>query len=149
MQSSSPFLTRQGTGTPCGRAEKILGRSERQTTLAVCNSFRGRMVAEALRNVRGRLCQRSDPEPIGCSAESNQPHVLPLGPDNSRSQIAGSGRSDRSGVRVPLSPTPLAMTVAGSGILQRTLETGMTYFVDFSSACLATSFGASVPFFRM
>ncbi len=33
--------------------------------------FRGRMVAAALRNVRGRLCQRSDPEPIGCSAESN------------------------------------------------------------------------------
>src|ERR1700692_1277083 len=47
------------------------------------------MVTTALRNVRGRLCQRSDPEPIGCSAESNQPHVIPLGADNSCSQIAG------------------------------------------------------------
>src|ERR1700732_4242454 len=46
------------------------------------------MVATALRNVRGRLCQRSDPEPIGCSAESNQPHVIPFGADNSGSQIA-------------------------------------------------------------
>src|SRR5260370_32316601 len=47
------------------------------------------MVATALRNVRGRLCQRSDPEPIGCSAESNQPHVIPLGADNSCYKIAG------------------------------------------------------------
>jgi len=35
--------------------------------------------------------QRSDAEPIGCSAESNQPHVIPLGADNFGSQIAGFG----------------------------------------------------------
>jgi hypothetical protein len=46
-----------------------------------------RMVAAALRNVRGRLCQRSDPEPTGCSPESNQPHVLALGADNFGYQI--------------------------------------------------------------
>src|ERR1700680_1908300 len=47
------------------------------------------MVAAPLRYVRGRLCQRSDPEPIGGSAESNQPHVIPLGADNSGYQIVG------------------------------------------------------------
>jgi hypothetical protein len=47
------------------------------------------MVAETLRHVRGRLRHRSGPEPIGCTAESNQPYVLPLGAGDTRSQIAG------------------------------------------------------------
>ena len=47
------------------------------------------MVAETPRHVRGRLRQRSGAEPIGCTAESNQPYVLPLGADDTGSQIAG------------------------------------------------------------
>src|ERR1700677_1209243 len=45
------------------------------------------MVAAAQCSARRILGQRSDPEPIGRLAESNQPHVLPLGPDNSGSEI--------------------------------------------------------------
>src|ERR1700680_2444520 len=47
------------------------------------------MVAATPCHVRGRLRQRSGPEPIGCTAESNQPYVLPLGADDTGSQIAG------------------------------------------------------------
>ena len=47
------------------------------------------MVAATPRHVRGRLRQRSGPEPIGYTAESNQPYVLPLGADDTGSQIAG------------------------------------------------------------
>src|SRR5580700_4853832 len=53
------------------------------------------MVAATPRHVRGRLRQRSGPEPISRTAESNQPYVLPLGTDDTGSQIAGpdTGRS--------------------------------------------------------
>src|SRR5258708_18844694 len=53
------------------------------------------MVAETPRHVRGRLRHRSGPEPIGSTAESNQPYVLPLGADDTGSQITGpdTGRS--------------------------------------------------------
>src|SRR6266446_2142969 len=53
------------------------------------------MVAETPRHVRGRLRHRFCPEPIGCTAEWNQPCVLPLGADDTDSQIAGpdTGRS--------------------------------------------------------
>src|SRR6266853_3287102 len=47
------------------------------------------MVAATPRHVRGRLRQRSGPEPIGSTAESNQPYVLPLGADDTGSQITG------------------------------------------------------------
>ena len=46
------------------------------------------MVAATPLHVRVRLRQRSGPEPIGCTAESNQPYVLPLGADDTGSQIA-------------------------------------------------------------
>jgi hypothetical protein len=53
------------------------------------------MVAETPRHVRGRLRHRSGPEPIGRTAESNQPYVLPLGADDTGSQITDpdTGRS--------------------------------------------------------
>src|SRR6202163_686735 len=41
------------------------------------------MVAAAPCDVRGRLRQRSNPEPTGCSPESNQPHVVPFGASDS------------------------------------------------------------------
>src|SRR5260370_28804097 len=47
------------------------------------------MIAETPRHVRGRLRHRSGPEPIGSTAESNQPYVLPLGADDTGSQITG------------------------------------------------------------
>src|SRR5260370_37508441 len=50
------------------------------------------MVAATPRHVGGRLRQRSGPEPIGCTAESNQPHALPPRTDDSGSPIAGPDR---------------------------------------------------------
>src|SRR6266852_1203686 len=69
------------------------------------------MVAATPRHVRGRLRQRSGPEPIGCTAESNQPYVLPLGADDTGSQIAGpdTGRSRPPALRALRPPRPLAL----------------------------------------
>src|SRR5258708_11331299 len=99
------------------------------------------MVAAALRNVRGRLCQRSDPEPIGCSAESNQPPVIPLGADNSRSQIAvfwsaviaAKCASSKLGHHAP-------WLIAGFGNIATHFETGTNYFAALSSSSLASTF---------
>src|SRR5882762_8574865 len=68
------------------------------------------MVAATPRHVRGRLRQRSGPEPIGCTAESNQPYVLPLGADDTGSQITGSntGRSLPPAMRGDPDGTPEA-----------------------------------------
>src|ERR1700674_2973592 len=40
-------------------------------------------------DVRGRLRQRSNPEPTGCSPESNQPHVVPFGASDSGPRMTG------------------------------------------------------------
>jgi hypothetical protein len=58
--------------------------------LGAHKSFRGRMVAETPRNVRGRLCQISDSEPISCPPKSNQPYVLPFRAGNSGPQIVAT-----------------------------------------------------------
>ena len=50
------------------------------------------MVAATPSHVRGRLRQRSGPEPTGYTAESNQSYVLPLGADDTGSQIVGPDR---------------------------------------------------------
>src|SRR6202163_2161821 len=47
------------------------------------------MVAAAPCDVRGRLRQRSNPEPAGGSPESNQPHVLPFGASDSGPRMTG------------------------------------------------------------
>ena len=60
-----------------------------RTTLAVCRVFRRRMVAAAPCDVRRGLRQRSNPEPTGCSPESNQPRVLPFGASDSGPRMTG------------------------------------------------------------
>src|ERR1700732_2145505 len=47
------------------------------------------MVAATPSDVRGRLRQRSNPEPARCSPESNQPHVLPSGASDSGPRMTG------------------------------------------------------------
>jgi hypothetical protein len=94
--------------------------------------------------IRGRLCQRSDPEPIGCLVESNKSPFLPSGTGDVGSQIAGPTRGHTSGF--PKSAHDLAAATTIFPALHLSARSAPTLIIGFSIVWYSTiGIAISIP----